>query len=77
MFSAPQGLVGATILVLWLGGGSAKESKTRSTIELAHFRYLFSERRCSLTPIRGNVNLDFEQKRFVDLGHGIIRPDAF
>ena len=35
---------------------------TRSTIEVAHSRYLFCERRGSLIPIRRNVNLDFETK---------------
>ena len=50
---------------------------TRYTIEVAHFRYFFSERRGFLTPHRRDVNLDFEKKRFVDLGHGIIRRDAF
>ena len=49
---------------------------TRSTIEVAHFRYFVSERRGSFTPDRWNVNLDFGKKRFVDLGHGIIRRDA-
>ena len=50
---------------------------TRSTIEVAHFRYFVFERRRPLTSNRRNVNLDFGKKRFVDLGHGIIRPDAF
>ena len=50
---------------------------TRSTIEVAHFRYFVSERRGSLTPNRRNVNIEFEKKRLVDLGHGIIRRDAF
>ena len=52
--------------------------KTRSTIEVAHFRYFVSERRCSLAPNRRNGNLDFgKQKRFADLGYGITRQDAF
>ena len=50
---------------------------TRSTIEVAHFRYFVSERRDSSTPNRRDVNLDFEKKRFEDLGRGIIRRDAF
>ena len=29
-----------------------------------------------MIPNRRNVNLDFETKRLVDLGHGIIRRDA-
>ena len=45
--------------------------QTRSTIEVAHFRYFVSERRGSLTH-----NLDFEKKRFVGSGHGIIRCDV-
>ena len=46
---------------------------------VAHFRYYFvSEGRGSLTPNRRDVTLDFEKKkRLVDLGHGIIRRDAF
>ena len=36
------------------------ETQTRSTIELAHFRYFVSERRSSLIPNRRNVNLDLE-----------------
>ena len=52
--------------------------RTSFTIEVAHFRYLVSEKRASWTPNRRDVNLDFEKrKRFVDLGHGIIRGDAF
>ena len=50
---------------------------TRSTIEVSHFRYFVYERQGSLTPNRRNVNLDFRKKRSVDLGHGIIRRDAF
>ena len=51
---------------------------TRSTIEVAHFRYFVSERRGgSSTPNRRNANLDFEKKRFVDSDHGIFRRDAF
>ena len=45
---------------------------TRSTIEVAHFRYFVSERRGSVTPNRRNVNLDFEKIRFVDLGHDMF-----
>ena len=33
---------------------------TRSTIEVAHFRYFVSERRGSLSPNRRNADLDFE-----------------
>ena len=47
-----------------------------STIEVAHFRYFVSERRGSLSPNHRNANLDFEAKRFLDSGHGIIRRDA-
>ena len=50
--------------------------RTRSTIEVEHFRYFVSERRGSLSPNRRNVNLDFETKRFLDSGHGNIRRDA-
>ena len=55
--------------------------ETRSTIEDAHFLYFVSEKRGSLTPNRRDVNLDFDKKRFVDLGHGmghgIVLRDAF
>ena len=47
----------------------AEEGETRSTVEIAHFRHLVSERRSSLTSKRRNVNLDFEKKRVVDSGH--------
>ena len=52
--------------------GYALLLETRSTIEVAHSRYFVSERRGSLTRNRRNINLDFEKKRFVDSGHGII-----
>ena len=55
----------------------ARMCVTRSSTEVAHFRYFVSERRGSFTPNRRTANLDFEKKRFVDLGHGIIRRDAF
>ena len=29
-----------------------------------------------MTPHRRDANLDFEEKRYIDLGHGIIRRDA-
>ena len=46
-------------------------------IEGAHFRYYFvCKRRGFWTPNRRDVNLDFEKKRFLDSGHGIIRRDA-
>ena len=50
---------------------------TRFTIEVAHFRYFVSGRRGSLIPCRRNAKIDSEKRRFVDLGHGIIRRDAF
>ena len=45
----------------------------RSTIEVAHFRYLVFERRGSFIPNRRNANLDFENNFFVASGHGIFR----
>ena len=49
---------------------------TPSTIEVAHFRYFASDRRGFSSPNRRNANLDFETKRFLDSGHGIIRRDV-
>ena len=51
----------------------------RPTIEVAYFRYFVCERRGFLTPNLWKVSLDFEKNtgRFLDLGHGIIRRDAF
>ena len=55
-----------------------RDLRTGYTTEVAHFRYFVSETRCSFTPNRQNVTYDFgKKKRFVDLGHGIIRRDAF
>ena len=49
-----------------------KPLKTRSTIEVGHFRYFVSEKRGPLTPI-----LTSKKKRFIDSGHGILRRNAF
>ena len=40
---------------------SAGTEGTRSTIEVASFRYFVCEKRVSLTPYRRNANLDFEK----------------
>ena len=62
-----------------IGGEKSVQGTRSSTIEVlkAHFRYFVSERGGSFPPNRRNVNLDFEKKRLVDSGHGIIRRDAF
>ena len=45
-----------------------KNRATRSTIEVAPFRYFVSERRGLLTPNGRNVNLDFSKKTFCRFG---------
>ena len=54
-----------------------RSKKTRSTKNVAHFRFFVSERRGSLrTQIVGMPILISGKKSFVDSGHGIIRCDA-
>ena len=41
-------------------------TSTRSTIEVARFRYFLSERRSSLSPKRRNANFDFGKKNVLE-----------
>ena len=70
-----------TIAVLgdrwWPHAAKQEGDRTRSTIDVPHFRYYVSDRRGSLIPYCRNANLDFGNNCFVDLGHGIIRRGAF
>ena len=46
-------------------------------MEVAYFRFFFLKDGGPLSTNCPNVNIYFEQKHFVDSGHGIIRRDAF